>query len=142
VQALLVKVEAKVYAIPISSVIEIIVARESDIKKIEYGETLLHRGHVLPVVRLDRLFRLSVTSDQLSVEDTDHRLPITDDRLNIVIVEFGSKKFGIVVDKLISQQDIVIKQLTKELKGIRGFAGATILGDGSVALVLDVATLI
>ncbi|MDP6686175.1 MAG: chemotaxis protein CheW, partial [Candidatus Omnitrophota bacterium] len=63
-------------------------------------------------------------------------------KLNVVIVEFGTREFGIVVEKLLMQQDIVIKQLTKELKRIRGFAGATILGDGGVALVLDVATLI
>ena len=63
-------------------------------------------------------------------------------RLNVVLVESGAKQYGMAVDALVSQQDIVIKQLTKDLKGIRGFAGATILGDGSVALVIDIATLI
>jgi two-component system chemotaxis sensor kinase CheA len=148
VRALLVKSEGRVYAIPIASVVEIIVAGEGDIKRIEQNETLLHRDYVLPIVRLGNLFESS-GSGARSAENASPRLPAPspeppppNTRLKIVVVEFGARKFGIVVDGLMSQQDIVIKQLTKELKGIRGFAGATILGDGSVALVLDVATLI
>ncbi len=147
VRALLVKVSGRVFAIPISSVLEIIQAGKGQIKKIENEETLLHRGHVLPVARFDRLFgepAMEVRdSGQTALDSTasGNEAQNTDAKLNIVVLEFGSKKFGIVVDRLLTQQDIVIKQLTKELKGIRGFAGATILGDGSVALVLDVATL-
>jgi two-component system chemotaxis sensor kinase CheA len=121
---------SKTFAIPISSIVEIVVVNKGDVKEIEHQETILHRDRVLPIVRLDSLFGGGVAAA------TDKT------QLNIVIAEFGAKQFGIVVDRLQRQQDIVVKQLTKELKGIRGFAGATILGDGNVALVLDVATLV
>lgn len=129
VQALLVKAVGSVYAFPISNVVEIVVIEKQQIKKVEGQETFFHRGDVMPMVRLDKMFRF----DNVAKDG---------EKINILIVEFGSKQFGIVVDELLRQQDIVIKQLTKELKGVKGFAGATILGDGSVAFVLDVATLI
>ncbi|MDD5773903.1 MAG: chemotaxis protein CheA [bacterium] len=136
VQALMVVILQKTFAIPISSVIEILVAKENDIKKIEASETILHRNKVLPIIRLENLF--SLVCDM----NSDSRTAAHNSLIKIVIVEFENKQFGIVVDKLLSQQDIVIKQLSKEFKGIHGFAGATILGDGKVALILDVATLI
>ncbi|MBU1922598.1 chemotaxis protein CheA [Patescibacteria group bacterium] len=149
-QALLVKVLDRVFAIPMSSIVEIIVIRESDIKKVERQETILHRDRVIPVARLEKLFSRTAYSVQRTAKEegafeekrNTHDAVRRMSKLNIVIVEFSTKQFGIVVEGLIGQQDIVIKQLTKELKGIRGFAGATILGDGSVALVLDVATLV
>jgi len=158
VQALLVQIFNRTFAIPISSVTEIIVVEENSIKTIEGKEAIMHRNKVLPVVRLGRLFSVAANrhcEEERSDDEAIFKSEITSDaahprndkntnnvRLNIVIVEFGAKQYGIVVEKLLMQQDIVIKQLTKELKGVRGFAGATILGDGSVALVLDVATLI
>lgn len=132
VHALLARAMNEIFAVPISSVVEIVVVDKSDIKEIELHETILHRREVLPIVRLEKLFAGTPNSE----------LRTSNSQLNVVIVEYGSKKFGIVVEKLVNQQNIVIKQLTRELKGIKGFAGATILGDGSVALVLDVATLI
>ena len=98
----------------------------------EHQETILHRDRILPVIRLDKLF----TGQEMGPKEQET------DRLNLVVLEHGANQFGVKVDKLISQQDIVIKQLTKDLKGVKGFAGATILGDGSVALVLDVGTLV
>ncbi len=156
VQALLVQILGKIFAIPISSVTEIVVVKESDINTIQGSETIMQRDRVLPIVRLDQLFRESkekmslrgaegdeaISEDEIASGASHPRNDTDSSRLNVVIVEFGMKQFGIVVEKLLMQQDIVIKQMTKELKGIRGFAGATILGDGSVALVLDVATLI
>ncbi len=151
VKALLEKLSARTFALPISSVTEIIVIEEKVIKKMEHQETILHRNKVLPIMRLDKLFsspdaNRSATADyRPSTRAAKSLLSTTSEarhRLNIVVVEFGVRQCGIVVDELLMQQDIVIKQLTKELKGIRGFAGATILGDGTVALVLDVASLI
>lgn len=148
IQALLVNILERVFAIPISNILEIIATNEDEIKKIEHQETLLHRNRVLPLVRLDKLFssESGVRSSELNhfrTQNSELRTDLTpSSKLNVVVVEFGKNQFGVVVDRLISQQDIVIKQLTKELKGIKGFAGATILGDGRVALVLDVATLI
>lgn len=137
VQALLVRAMNAVFAVPIASVIEIIVVEEKDIKKIEDEETILHRGNVLPIMRMEKIFQVLSHKSQVTSNVEQGKA-----KLKVVILEFNNNHFGIVVDELLSQQDIVIKQMTKELKGVRGFAGATILGDGSVALVLDVATLI
>lgn len=140
VQALLIQSAEEIFALPISSVEEILVMQESDVKRIEREETLLHRDHVLPLVRLDRLLPITGAHHLSSVSEPRTNAPSS--RMNVVIVESNTKRFGIVVDKVVKQRDIVIKQLSKEFKGISGFAGATILGDGSVALVLDVATLV
>ncbi len=134
IQALLVLIRDKVFAIPISSIVEIIVVDKASIKKVKRQETILHRDKVIPIARPKRVLK--------TLKDRDDTQDNISDKQSIVIVEYNAKQFGIVVDRLVSQQDIVIKQLTKELKGIRGFSGATILGDGSVALVMDVATLI
>ncbi|MFH1791454.1 MAG: chemotaxis protein CheA [Candidatus Omnitrophota bacterium] len=134
IQVLLVKVSDRAFAIPVSGVVEIIVADRAAIKTIEGRETILHRDRVLPIIRLDRLFAMCQGVSRPAG-------PAPDMKLKVVIVESGTNRFGVVVDGLLSQQDVVIKQLTREVKGVRGFAGATILGDGSVALVLDLATL-
>jgi len=135
-KALLVRITNKAFAIPVSSIVEITVVKSESIKTIEGKETIIHRDQVLPVIRPARLFQASVINTLPDSEPAQQR------RLNLVIVENGAIQFGLAVEQLIGQHDIVIKQLTKELRGIRGFAGATILGDGSVALVLDVATLV
>ncbi|MBI5417727.1 chemotaxis protein CheA [Candidatus Poribacteria bacterium] len=127
VQALIVKSSNKSFAIPISNVIEIIKIKDKDIKKIEQEETIIHRNCVLPILNLNSL----INNNEKEIVS----------KINMVIVEFAGKRFGIIVDKLLNQHEIVIKQLPKELKGIRGLSGATILGSGSVALVLDVASL-
>ncbi len=142
IRALLIGALGRTFAVPISNILEIVASHEDDVKKIEHQETLLHRGRVLPLVRLDVILSGAKNPANASERAGSFAKAQDDTKLNVVVVEFGAKKFGIVVDRLVSQQDIVIKQLTKELKGIKGFAGATILGDGKVALVLDVATLI
>lgn len=121
VRVLLVQAVSKTFAIPLSSVLEIVVVDMDSVKEIDNCETILYRGMVLPIIRLEN--------------------SVSGPRQNVVVVEFGDKKFGIVVDRLLNQQNVVIKQLSNELRGIKGVAGATILGDGNVALVLDVASL-
>jgi two-component system chemotaxis sensor kinase CheA len=113
--------------------------KSSDLKTIEGQEAIMHRNGVLPIVRLDRLFQSSLVKRDNHLTTPESAI---DHRLNIVIVETGKIEFGIIVNRLIGEHDIVIKQLPKELRGVNGFAGATILGDGSVALVLDLASLI
>ncbi len=139
VQALLIDVLNRTFAIPISSVVEIIVISEKDIRKVEHQETILHRDQVLPIMRLNDVFMNIPFPEKAGRKDAEEELG---GKLSVVVLENGPVQFGVVVSRLVSQQDIVIKQLTKELKGIKGFAGATILGDGSVALVLDVGTLV
>ena len=91
------------------------------------------RGHLLPIVYLNRELQL----EQLCAPTE----PITgsvDDALNIVVLQAGDRQFGVVVDRINDTQEIVVKPLSKQLKGLSVFAGATIMGDGRVALILDV----
>lgn len=129
IQALLITVGKEKYAIPLSTIDSTINVSAKDIKTIQNREVILLRGSVIPIVRLER--ELQVPKD--FSEDTEE--------LYIVIVQIGEKRAGFIVDTLIGQQEIVIKSMGKLLGGIRCIAGATILGDGQVALILDVGTL-
>ncbi len=130
IQSLMVKVVDEVYAIPLTSVIRDVGIKASEIKTVEGEEVILLRGEVLPLLRLHRV--LKSTADE---EDKEN--------LIVVVVEKMGNNVGLVVDELIGQQEVIIKTLdSKMLKNTKGFAGATILGDGSVALILDIATLI
>ncbi len=128
IQALLVRVGNEIYAIPLGSVDETTMLSREDIKLVQNQEVVLLRGSVLPLARLDDL--LQVPKEQQ-----------TEDSVYVVVVRKGDKRTGLVCDTLIGQQDIVIKSLGKLLSGIGGLAGATILGDGQVALILDIGTL-
>ncbi|HWR39014.1 MAG TPA: chemotaxis protein CheA [Patescibacteria group bacterium] len=129
IQALLVKVCEEIYAIPLGSIDSTINITPDDIKTIQNQEVILLRGQIIPIVRL-----LNV----LNVPDTNADRP---EELFVVIVHMGEHRAGIIVDTLIGQQEIVIKSLGKLLAGIKVIAGATILGNGQVALILDVGAL-
>ncbi len=128
IQAMMVTVQSETYAIPLTSVDETTMISARDIKVIQGQEFITLRGSILPLLRLNRLVELPET-DQ------------TTDEIYVVVVHKGSKQVGLVVDTLIGQQEIVIKSLGKILDGIPGIAGAIIARDGSVCLILDVATL-
>ena len=130
IQALLVKVGEEIYAIPLGSIDSTINITPGDIKTIQNQEVILLRGQIIPIVRLDKV---------LNIPDA----PCADEaeELYVVIVHMGDRKAGVIVNTLIGQQEIVIKSLGKLLAGIKVMAGATILGDGKVALILDVGTL-
>lgn len=130
IQALLVKIYEEIYAIPLSSIDSTINITTSDIKTIQNQEVILLRGQIIPIIRL---------AEKLNVprKDTDSQ-----DELFVVIVHMGNQRAGIIVDTLIGQQEIVIKSLGKLLAGIKVIAGATILGNGQVALILDVGSII
>ncbi len=130
IQALMVKVGAEKYAIPLSSIQEITNIKVHDVKRVRNQEVMLLRNNVIPIVRLDEV---------LSVEGT---LPDSEKKhLTSVIVKKGDKLSAFIVDSLIGQQEIVIKSLGKVMSGVKCIAGATILGDGNVALIVDVNTL-
>ncbi|SNR89392.1 two-component system, chemotaxis family, sensor kinase CheA [Anaerovirgula multivorans] len=124
IQALLVVTGDEKYAIPLNNIKEISTIEANSIRKVQGNEVVLFRNTTLPILRLSKL--LNVPN---YVED---KLEYT-----IVIVKKGDRTAGIVVDELIGQQEIVIKSLGKFLSNIKGIAGATILGNGSVALILD-----
>jgi two-component system chemotaxis sensor kinase CheA len=128
IQALMVRLENEKYAIPLNTIQNIEDVKVSDIKYIQNQEVINLRGHVIPIVRLDGLLGIERENNEES--------------MTVVIVNKGDKQAGFVVDGLIGQQEIVIKTLGKYLTNIRLIAGSTILGDGEVALILDVNSLV
>ncbi|HEX4475743.1 MAG TPA: chemotaxis protein CheA [Polyangiaceae bacterium] len=131
VSALLVRVAGRVFAMPLTSVAEAISLNEAEIRTLDGREVTTLRGVTLPVCRLAKVFGLAPLPGA-----TSHR------RGYIVVASLGSRRLGFAVDDLHGQQDIVIKALGKSLSRVRGFSGATELGDQRVALVLDPAALI
>ncbi|SDD45631.1 chemotaxis protein CheA [Sporomusa acidovorans] len=129
IQALLVKVCEEIYAIPLGAIDSTINITPQDIKTIQNQEAILLRGQIIPIVRL---------ANMLNVPNTCQH---NQEELFVVIVHMGEHRAGIIVDTLIGQQEIVIKSMGKLLAGIKVIAGATILGNGQVALILDVGAL-
>jgi two-component system chemotaxis sensor kinase CheA len=128
IHSLMVKVGTDIYAIPITNVIRDLSIKKEEIKTIKGEEVILIRGEVLPLVRLHKLFDIKSNGG---------------DELLVVVVERAGNNVGLVVDQVIGQQEVIIKNLDNNiLKGVKGFAGATILGDGNVALIIDVGTLL
>jgi len=128
IHSLMVKVGQDIYAIPITNVIRDLSIKKEEIKTIKGEEVILIRGEVLPLLRLHKLFGIKSNGSN---------------ELLVVVVERAGSNIGLVVDQVIGQQEVIIKNLDNNiLKGVKGFAGATILGDGNVALILDVGTLL
>jgi len=125
IQALMVEVRDEKYAIALASIETIENISVTDIKYVEAKEVINLRGVVIPIIRLDQI--LECTPEK---ED--------DDNLTVVIVRKGEKLVGLVVDNLGGQQEIVIKSLGKYISYNKIISGATVLGDGGIALILDV----
>lgn len=131
IKALLVKVGGETFALPVTSVLETLEIHPSEKRHLQLQETLLLRDEVLPLYHLGEL---------LEVEDSAPGQP--QELETVVVVEVGESRVGLLVDSIVGQNEIAIKPLDRFLKKIRGFAGATVLGDGRIALVLDVNSLI
>lgn len=129
IQSLMVEVGNEKYAIPLGSIQTIEDIPVSDLKYVQSKEVIHLRGSVIPIIRLNQI---------LDIESTKG----PDDNLTVVIVSKGDKLAGFVVDNLIGQQEIVIKSIGKYIDSPKMISGATILGDGEVALILDVNTLV
>ena len=129
VQALMVEVADETYAIPLGTVRETQVINPTDIKTVQNHEAVFLREETIPLVRLDALLGTE------RVLDGNEPFPV-------VITEVGTRLVGVGVHELLGQQEIVIRSLDKFLKGVEGFAGATILGTGRVALILDIPSLL
>jgi len=129
IQALLVQVVNEKYAIPLNSTSQIVKIKPSEIRNIQKREVILLRDQVIPVIRLDSVL-------EVPEENTSEKKELT-----VVTVKKGEKLSGFIVDKVLGQQEIVIKSLGKLCSGIKCIAGATILGDGNVALILDINSL-
>ena len=128
IQAMLVRVQEEMYAIPLTSIDSTINIEPSDIQTVQNKEVIVLRGEIIPIIRMEEALQVPHTKDS--------------DEHFVVVVHAGEAKAGIVVDNLIGQQEIVIKTLGNLFAGLKLFGGATVLGDGRVALILDVATMI
>lgn len=127
IRALVVAVGDRTFAVPLNSVTEIVSVKPSQLRTIERREVIDVRGQTLPFVRLSRIFNLRES---------------TADRYFVVIIGLAQERFGLAVDALLGQEDIVTKPLGGRLKGVPGIAGATELGDRRAVLVLDVGALV
>lgn len=127
IQALLVKVKEEMFAIPLSSISEIININKEQIRNIQGQEIILYRGRTIPVIRLNKIIHTEIDEER--------------NELVSIIVKKGDKQAGLVVDSLFGQQEIVIKPLGKYLSNVKYLAGATILGNGKISLILDVNSL-
>jgi len=124
--ALLVQVGEELFAVPFSSIIRSVFVPAKDVKSFSDGDVAIVDGQELPLLWMRKFFNLSPKAANYKV----------------VIVEQESVKAGLVIDNIVSEQEVVVKPFSAALKTVQGFSGATVLGDGRVALVVDVAGLL
>ncbi|MGB4268729.1 MAG: chemotaxis protein CheW [Spirochaetota bacterium] len=129
IPAIMVRVQRELYAIPLSDVIETIKILPEEITTIEGHEVINLRGEILSLIRLNNFVGIE------SGLKGNERMPV-------VVVGYGNRKIGIVVDLLEGKQEIVIKSLEQNYRTVAGLAGASILGDGSICLILDISSMI
>ncbi|ACJ75640.1 chemotaxis protein CheA [Thermosipho africanus TCF52B] len=128
IQALLVKVDKYIYAIPISVIDSTLIVLPDEIQMVQNKEVIVKRGEVIPIIKL---------WDVLGMKHNEEL-----DELNVVVVKVANRKYGIAVDTLIGQEDIVIKSLGKLFADVKEFSGGATLGDGSIALIIDTLNLV
>lgn len=126
IKALMVALGDQVYAFPLAHVVETVQISREEIQLLKHSEVVVVRGMVLPLVRLSRIFAQSETNTE---------------KIYVVIVGTSENQVGVIVDRLIGEQEIVIKSLGVHLGRVTGISGATILGDGRVSLIVDVRAL-
>lgn len=128
IQAMMVRVQDEMYAIPLGSIDSTINIQPEDIKTVQNREVIVLRGEIIPIIRMEQNLLVPHVKDS--------------DEIFVVVVHAGEAKAGLVVDRLIGQQEIVIKTLGNLFQGLKMFSGATVMGDGRIALILDVATIL
>jgi two-component system chemotaxis sensor kinase CheA len=122
IKALMFRVSGRLYAIPLTSVVEITRAQGSEVHTVDRREVIRMRDEVLPLVRLGRMLE-GVHQEQ--------------QKLFIVVISQGDRKYGLVVDRLVGEEELVIKALDDQLVATELVSGASILGDGTVVLILN-----
>jgi two-component system chemotaxis sensor kinase CheA len=128
---LLVRVADRTLVLPLLSVIETVSPQAGQIKRVaEEGEVIVIREEPIPLLHLWRF---------LKIQGPDHTLK--ESNILVIVVEAGRKKIGLIVDELLGQQQVVVKSLERNLRRVEGLMGATILGDGCVAPIVDVAVI-
>ena len=122
----MIRVGSQIYIVPIHSIIETIQMETEHLSCVADNDELYqYRAEYIPIIKLKKVF-----NEQIDSVDDEHNL--------LVIVDVGGRHFGFRVDEVVGQQQVVIKSLESNFKQVAGIAGATVLGDGSVALILDV----
>jgi two-component system chemotaxis sensor kinase CheA len=129
ISALVIRVAGRTYCIPLTVVQEALLLDPKAVRRVEGHEVITLRGATLPIVRLDRLFQLEPLEGAATKE-------------YVVVTALGQRRLGLVVQGLEGQQDIIIKPLGRSVADVRGFSGATDLGDQRVVLVLDAPALL
>jgi len=129
ISVMLVEIQQEKYAIPLSSIIETAIIKKEDILHAHHQKVIDFRGKVVPLLFLKEVFDVPVVKEE-------------DDFFSVVIVRKGEKMAGLVVDSFIGQQEVVLKSLGNYLTSVFAISGATILGDGQVALIIDCNALI
>ncbi len=127
INAMLVDVDGYGYAIPIVNVDTTLDITLDDIQVIQGQEVIVMRGEIIPIVKLRKVFNIPMPNSN---------------KFSVVVIKVRGKKTGIVVDELYGQRDIVIKSLGKILNNVKVFSGGSIMGDGSITLILDIANLV
>jgi len=126
IKALLFRVHTHIYAVPLASVVEIARIREAEIHRVDNHDVIQLRGEVLTLVHLRRLSRISASKGKTFV----------------VVISLGERKFGLIVDHLVGEEELVIKALDDHLVATELVSGASILGDGTVVLILNLASVV
>ncbi|GIO96338.1 chemotaxis protein CheA [Paenibacillus lautus] len=125
IAAMLIRMGSEKYAIPLSSIVETGIIKRGQIKHVHGSRMIQFRESLIPVISLSRLFEIPDFDEELE-EETE-----------IVVIRKGDRLAALTIDDFIGQSEIVIKNLGKYLPAIQGVSGATILGDGQVALIID-----
>ncbi len=151
IPSLMVETSKESYAIPLVNVIESIRISPSEIQKIGSGEFVRLRDAVLPLISLADIFNLHAMEDRIWYRQSEERSILKNsymtskrhrERIIFVVVGVGEKRVGVIVNQLLGQQEIVIKPLGQLMTKHKGVAGGCVLGNGRVALVLDVGEII
>ncbi|OCS92511.1 chemotaxis protein CheW [Caryophanon latum] len=131
IRSLLVKFADRTFAIPLANVIEIVRLNQDEIQEIQHKEVGVIRGSILPLIRMDEVLHVRQPEERV------HRK-----REFVIVVGVADKRIGLIAERMIGNQEIVIKSLGSYIGTPKHISGATIMGDGSVALILDVASVI
>jgi len=140
IEGQLIHVNEDVYVLPLVSISETVYIKKSEIRSLgAYSHFMSYRAEYIHLIDLETLFD---SQRRQGAQEIDSMLGDERDALLIIITESGGKKVGLVIDHLAGQQQFVVKPLEKNFRKVHGLVGGTILGDGSVALILDTAGLI
>jgi len=130
IQSMLVRICDEKFAIPLSSIIETAVISQEDIYMVQGQSVIDFRGHIVPLVSLENVFKIPSNANG------------NRDEVSVIVVKKGDRMAGLIVNEFIGQQEIVLKNLGTYLPSVFAISGATILGDGQVALIIDCNALI